>query len=200
MEITAKIKQLRKERKWSQRELARRMGLSSSAVSQWESGDTAPSYDNLTTLAELFNVPISSLVDKEGVVAKSVQIPVLGRVQAGVPAEAVQEIIDFEEIDRATAIKGEYFALLIRGRSMYPMMRPNDVVIVRKQETVENGQVAVVLVNGDDATIKKVVRQDDGIFLIPFNSDYNPMFFSNEQIENLPVTIIGRVIECRQKY
>lgn len=200
MEIGKKIKQLRKERGWIMKDLAKKTSTSVSTISQWESGQTRPTYDKIEALASIFGVPLSVLLDDEEMIMKSVSVPVLGRVQAGVPAEAVQEIIDYEEIDRALAIKGQYFALKIRGRSMLPTMRPNDVVIVQKQETVENGQVAVVLVNGDDATVKKVLYQENGIMLMPFNPDFSPIFYTSEQIENLPVTIIGRVIECRQKY
>ena len=200
MDIANKIHALRKERKWTMKQLAEKVGTSISTISQWESSTTVPTYDKIVYLSKIFDIPLSTLLDDEALIKNSISIPVLGKVQAGVPCEAVQEILDYEEIDRALAIKGQFFALKIRGMSMMPTIRPNDVVIVQKQETVENGQVAVVLVNGDEATVKKVIRQENGILLIPFNSDFAPIFYSNEEIETLPVAIIGRVIECRQKY
>ena len=200
MDIANKIHALRKERKWTMKQLAEKVGTSISTISQWESSTTVPTYDKIVYLSKIFDIPLSTLLDDEALIKNSVSIPVLGKVQAGVPCEAVQEVLDYEEIDRALAIKGQFFALKIRGMSMMPTIRPNDVVIVQKQETVENGQVAVVLVNSDEATVKKVIRQENGILLVPFNSDFAPMFYSNEEIETLPVTIIGRVIECRQKY
>ena len=130
----------------------------------------------------------------------SVKIPVLGKVRAGIPLDAVEEIIDWEEIPSEMAHKGEYFALQIKGDSMEPRMSDGDVVIVRKQTTIENGQVGIVLVNGYEATCKKVKVADNGITLIGFNPDFQPITYSAMEIMSLPVQIIGRVVECRQKY
>ena len=126
-------------------------------------------------------------------------IPILGKVAAGVPIEAVEEILGHEEISRDMAANGEYFALRIKGESMAPKMSDGDIVIVRRQPDVDNGQTAVVLVNGDEATVKRIKKSDAGIMLMPTNPAYEPMFYSNDEIERLPVTIIGRVVELRAK-
>lgn len=129
-----------------------------------------------------------------------IKIPVLGRVVAGVPLEAVEEILDYEEITPDLAATGDFFALQIRGRSMEPRMLEGDVVIVRKQDDVESGDIAIVLVNGDEATVKKVKKMSTGITLIATNiSVYEPHFYSNEEIEALPVQILGKVVELRGK-
>lgn len=131
---------------------------------------------------------------------KAVRIPVLGAVVAGVPLEAIQEILDYEEISSQLASQGEFFALKIKGNSMEPKMSEGDVVIVRKQEDVDNGDIAIVLVNGDEATVKKIKKFDGGINLISFNNTYDVITFSNKQIEELPIRIIGKVVELRAKF
>ena len=130
----------------------------------------------------------------------AIKIPVLGDVAAGIPIEAVENIVDYEEIDQAMAANGEHFGLRLKGDSMEPRMREGDVVIVRKQEDVENGDVAVVLVNGDSATVKRVKKGPSGISLIPNNPAYDPMFYTNDEIISLPVRILGKVVELRAKF
>jgi len=121
-------------------------------------------------------------------------------VAAGIPIEAVTDIVDYEEIDAAMAATGDFFALRIKGASMEPRMRDGDVVIVRKQESVETGDTVVAMVNGDSATVKKIKIGPDGISLIPTNPAYDPMFYTPAEVERLPVRIIGRVVELRAKY
>ena len=99
-----------------------------------------------------------------------------------------------------TAAKGEYFALKIKGDSMEPRICEGDVVIVRKQDDVESGDIAIVMVNGNDATIKRLLKYQDGIRLMPSNPSYDPIYFTNQEILDKPVKVIGKVIENRQKY
>lgn len=107
-------------------------------------------------------------------------------------------IIDYEEISMAMASQGEYFALRIKGKSMEPKFSDGDVVIVRKQEDLESGEIGVIIVNGCDATVKKVIKQENGILLIANNQEvYPPKYYSRSDIENLPVRILGRVVELR---
>ena len=128
------------------------------------------------------------------------RIPVLGRVAAGVPLEAITDIDDWEEIPEKLAETDEYFALTIHGDSMEPKMNEGDVVIVRRQPDVESGDIAIVRVNGYDATCKKVVKQDGGILLVGLNPSFTPIFYSKEDIESLPVQIDGKVVELRAKF
>ena len=98
------------------------------------------------------------------------------------------------------ARQGEFFALRIQGDSMQPKFSEGDVVIVRKQESVDNGDVAIIMVNGDEATIKKIQRFDGGINLIPTNPAYNIITYTNKEIIDLPVKCLGKVVELRAKF
>lgn len=139
--------------------------------------------------------PASSRAFKNGVT-----INVLGRVAAGIPLEAIEDIIDTEEISSELAKTGEFFGLQINGDSMEPKFSKGDVVIVRRQSDAESGDIVIALINGDDATCKRLRKYRDGIELISTNPTYKPMFFSNDEIENKPVKIIGKVVELRAKF
>lgn len=203
-----RIKELREKAGKQQKELAIDLGVSQPTVSDWESGRKIPSAKSTSKIADYFQVPIDYLLGREpapeGAPAPSRPgskwIPVLGRVAAGTPIEAVEDILDYEEIDAKTAASGEYFALQIKGQSMEPRIKDGDVVIIRKQNDCNSGDIAVVLVNGDEATVKRIKKRPEGIMLIPSNPAYEPMFYSNEDIEKLPVKIIGKVIELRAKF
>lgn len=187
---------------------AEECGINRSNVSLWKSKGYTPRGDALQALADYFGVSVDYLLGNESAPSGppapsrpgSKWIPVLGKVAAGTPIEAVEDILDYEEIDAHTAASGEYFALQIKGHSMEPKISDGDVVIVRKQEDCESGDVAVVLVNGDDATVKRIKKEPAGIMLIPNNPSYEPKFYSNAEIENLPVKILGKVIELRAKF
>lgn len=127
-------------------------------------------------------------------------IPVLGKVPAGIPVEAVEDVIDFEEITDEMARHGEYFALQIKGDSMLPRILEGDVVIIRKQPDIESGEIGVVMINGEDATVKKVIKHENGLTLISFNQAYYPKFFTAEEVSKMPVQIIGKVVELRGKF
>lgn len=126
-------------------------------------------------------------------------IPVLGSIPAGVPMEMIEDIVDWEDISE-DMLKGgkEYFALKIKGDSMFPDYLNGDTIIVLKQNDCENGQDCVVAVNGDDATFKRVFKYDNGITLQPLNNSYMPMFYSNDDIINKPVKILGVVKQIRR--
>lgn len=203
-----RIKELREMAGKQQKELAIDLGVSQPTVSDWESGRKVPSAKSTSKLADYFQVPIDYLLGRESVTdgppapssPGSKWIPVLGRVAAGTPIEAVEDILDYEEIDAKTAASGEHFALQIKGQSMEPRIKDGDVVIVRKQDGCDSGDVAVVLVNGDEATVKRIKKEPAGIMLIPSNPSYEPKFYSNDEILSLPVRIIGKVIELRAKF
>lgn len=196
--FSEQLKMLRNKKGLSQAKLAEELGVSASTVAMWESGEREPkNYETLELIADYFNVNMEVLLT--GKLSPN-KIPVLGRVIAGIPIEAVEEIIDYEEIPQSMAKNGEYFALQIKGDSMEPKFSAGDVVIVRKQEDVDNGDIAIVLVNGDEATVKKIRKFDGGINLIPTNSNYDVITYTNAQIEQLPVRIIGKVVELRAKF
>jgi repressor LexA len=133
---------------------------------------------------------------------ESIRIPVLGKVAAGIPVEAIENYGDeWEEIPEEMAASANYFALKIQGESMEPKFSEGDVVIVKKQDDLESGDIGVVVINGSDATVKKVMKQENGIMLIALNHGvYPPKFYDIQSIEELPVRIIGKVVELRAKF
>lgn len=169
-------------------------------MGKWERGEATPNPETIAHLAEIFSVTADELIGRPPQAQKGVRIPVLGDVAAGIPIEAVTDIVDYEEIDSAMAASGEHFGLRIKGSSMEPRMMEGDVVIVRKQDTAETGDTVVVLVNGDSATVKKIKYGSDGISLIPTNPAYDVQFYSAADVERLPVRVIGKVVELRAKY
>ena len=127
-------------------------------------------------------------------------INVLGRVAAGIPINAITEIIDTEEISEDMAKTGDFFALQIKGDSMEPRIYDGDVVIVRQQEDADSGDIVIAMVNGYDATCKRLVKYATSIALVSLNSKYEPMMFTMEEVESKPVRIIGKVVELRGKF
>ena len=185
----------------NQNDIAKITGVSQQSVSNWINRKQIPRMGIIERLADYFGILKSDLLEDKDDVSNGIKIPILGTVIAGIPVTAVEDIIGYEEINEKIARCGDYFALEIKGDSMEPKMSKGDIVIVKQQNTVENGQIAIVLVNGDEATVKKVRFRDNGIELIAFNSYvYEPHFYSAKEIEELPVKIIGRVVELRAKF
>lgn len=208
-----RVKELRKLNNISQQKLASMLNVHQTAISQWETGRTSPDIQTANTMAKLFNVTLDYLLGSEvstkstptSPKSRATRIPVYGCVAAGIPIEAIDNFDstdpdDWEEIDEHMSKDGDYFALRIKGDSMEPKMSSGDVVIVRKQPDVENGDVAIVCINGDEATCKKIKKTPEGVMLISFNPAYEPMFYSKKQVEELPLTILGRVVELRAKF
>ena len=209
--IAKNLKYLRLKHGFSQDFIADYTGKKSfTTVQKWESGVSDPSIEVASKLANLYNVSLDDLyysdLEKEAAKPqatknKGIRIPVLGRIAAGIPIDASQEVLDYEEITPEMNSMGEYFALKIHGASMEPRMVEGDVVIVRKQDDVESGDIAIVLINGNDATVKRVKKQKDGITLIATNTSvYEPHYYSNEEIATLPIKILGKVVELRAKF
>lgn len=193
------IKELRLKSGYSQRRLAQLCSVHQTAVSQWETGRTVPDSESLVILSRVLGVSVDALLgnaEKNG----KILIPVLGYVKAGIPSEAVENIIEYEEISSALAGRGEYFGLKISGDSMFPMFHPGDTVIVRRQPDAESGDIAVVHIGNDDAVVKKLIKKDTSIALVSENSFYEPMLFTKEEAVSLPVTVIGKVVELRRKF
>ena len=187
---------------YSQRAVAEKLSISQQAYARYEAGTSSPNPEMLGRIAHLLGVSADFLLGRPMASPSkgAVQIPVLGRVVAGIPMEAIETVIDYEEIPEEMAAAHQYFALKITGDSMEPKFSAGDVVIVRQQDTVQTGDIAIVLVNGDNATIKRVKLSPEGIMLIPTNAAYEPMFYTNAQIASLPVRILGKVVELRAKF
>lgn len=199
-----RIKQVRQMRELRQQDLAKRLGVTQSTLSHWENGVYEPDISAIHKMCIILDVSADYLLGRAAVSetpSEPVTIPILGSVPAGIPLEAIEDVLGWEEIPASMCNGGqEYFALQIKGASMEPRMRDGDVVIVRKQDSAETGDTVVVLVNGNSATVKKIKYGPDGISLIPSNPAYDVQFYSAADVERLPVRVIGRVVELRAKY
>ena len=198
------LKKYMNEYNINNRELSNVVGVSESTVGKWLLKKTIPRMRIIEKLANYFNIEKSDLLEEkeENSPQQSVgiRIPVLGRVAAGIPLEAIQNIDDWEEISPQMAKSGEFFALRINGESMHPEIKNGDTVIVKKQSDIDSGDIAIVLINGNDATCKQIQKQQTGITLIGYNVGvYSPTFYTNEEIEDLPIVILGKVVEVRRK-
>jgi repressor LexA len=205
MEFIEIVLNLIKQKGISKNKMLTDLGLSKNSIVDWNNRGTIPNGETLSKIAAYFNISTDYLLNGTSNISqfpksKSIKIPVLGFVRAGIPVEAVEDIIDYEEITQDMAEQGDFFALSVKGNSMEPRICEGDVVIVRKQSDIESGDLAIVLINGQDATVKKVMKNSHGITLVPFNLSYQPMMFSNREILELSVCIIGKVVELRGKF
>ena len=196
------LKGLRSQRKETQAEVAKILGIDRTTYAKYESGASEPSFEMLQKLARHFSVSVSFLMgaDDKASPSKGVRVPVYRAVAAGIPIEAIEDIVDYEEIEPELAATGEFFGLRIKGQSMEPRICEGDVVIVRKQDDADTGDTAIVLVNGYEATCKRIKKDGHGIALIPNNPSYEVKYYSAEEIASLPVRIIGKVVELRGKF
>lgn len=211
MTIGERIRARRKELGLSVDDLAQKLGKNRATIYRYESNEIENLPTTileplaralLTTPAALMGWDQRSLDGHESKSNRKIaRIPVLGRVATGVPIEAIEHVEDYEEMYIPTAEDPhDYFALRIVGHSMEPRIWDGDIVIVRKQDDADNGKIAVVLVNGNDATVKQIKKSDSGITLIGMNpAVYSPHFYTAEEVIQLPVRILGVVCEVRGK-
>lgn len=195
-----RLQELRNKAGLTQTALAKILHVSRSTVAMWENNGNEPSNDKIMQLADIFNVTTDYLLNAP-TQNRNPRIPVLGTVAAGIPIDAIEEIVDWEEIPQAMAHQGEFFGLRIKGRSMEPRIMQGDTVIVRKQEDISSGDIAIVLVNGEEATCKKVQKHENGgMTLIGLNAAaFEPTYYTPEEIRSLPLVIVGKVVELRGK-
>jgi repressor LexA len=189
------------EKDKTQQDMCNDLGWKKGTVSAWVNGTRMPKMDKIDIMCKYFGCERDDLLfdAREMKMMRSVSIPVYARVAAGIPLEASEEIVDREEIPKKWTEFGDYYGLRIRGDSMQPRIEEGDVVIVRKQSTADDGQTVIALVNGNDAVCKKLKVYKDGIALVSNNPMYPPMYFSASDTQDIPVRIIGRVVEIRGK-
>ncbi len=208
------LKFLRENKKISKNKLGEMVGVNQSTIGRWESNEITPSIDNVEEVAKALNVALPDILIKDlrfdngeliDLPSDNVKIPVLGRIPAGMPLEAIEEeyTTDYEEIPRAWLRGGnEFFALKLDGDSMEPEYQDKDVVIFRKAPDCESGQDCCIRINGYDATFKRVKKQLNGIMVIPLNENnstgFTTTFYTNEEILNMPVEILGVVKQIRR--
>ena len=196
------LKKLRQDNNMTQDELAKKIDTSRSNIANYENGKNMPSVDILEKLSKLFDCTTDYLLGKSDNRNSDVpisKIPILGTVKAGYDWLAEENIVDYITLKENIPNVNEYYALRITGDSMLPLLAEGDLVIVHDQDDVESGQTAVVLINGEEATVKKVVKTNEGIELHAMNPYYPVKKFTFEDMQKIPVKIIGRVKEAKIK-
>ena len=185
----------------NQPDIAEVLGVTKSAVNAYFMGNKMPRMDRIKKLADHFGCNVSDLVDDKSIEDQvtAVAIPVLGTVPAGVPIEAIQDILGYEEIPKIMADTGEFFCLRVEGNSMYPLLYSGETIVIKKQETADNGDIVVALVDNEETTVKRLKKMSDGIILEAENPEYNSLYFNEKQIKNEKVKIIGKAVESRKK-
>lgn len=194
-------------------DLVEKTGLDKTLINKYLAGVMKAKQDKLTILANALNVnevwlmgydiPMTrniNLDKKDEFGNPVVSIPLLGTVKAGYDYLAQENWIGNVDIDKKLADSGEFFALNVKGDSMFPVLVEDDIVIVKKQEDFENGDIVVAIINGDEATIKKGKKSDNSILLQPLNTNYEPLIYTNEEMKSIPVKIIGIVKQLKRDF
>lgn len=192
-------------------DLVEKTGLDKTLINKYLAGIMKAKQDKLTILAEALNVnevwlmgydipkDRSLKLDKLG--NPVVEIPLLGTVKAGYDYMAQENWDEMIEVDKDIVKDGsDYFALKIKGDSMSPILLENDIVIIRKQDDFETGDLVVAIVNGNEATIKKGRKNENSILLQPLNPTYEPLIFTYDEMKTIPVTIVGIVKQLKREF
>ena len=197
MDFKEKIKTYRKDRGLSQQDIADYFGYKSfTTIQKWEDGSSTPPAKTLKRLAEFFGVSVEDLITE----SKKIAIPILGTVRGGLLRLAQDEWLGQELVPVEESLGGEYFYLEVIGDSMInARIYPGDLVYVKRQPIVESGTIAVVLV-GDEATLKRVYYKDNGMVLHPENPKYEDMIYTQEDIEEKNIQVIGEVIHSKIRF
>ena len=209
--FASNLKHLRLQSGMTQEELAKKLDKDYSTIGKWELGQRSPIMTDVIRIAELFNISLEKLIGQSIIYdnaepieldSNTIKIPVLGSIKAGIPIEAQQDIKEYIEIPKNWTRGGKsFYGLYISGDSMFPKYENKDIVIFEQTADyqIANGKDCAVMVNGDDATFKKVFLDNEGITLQPYNTMYPAMRFNREQIESKPVRIIGIAREKRTR-
>lgn len=205
--VGQRLKQARELRQITLEEAGKKVDVHKSTVLRWENGETEKiKLPIIEMLASYYNVDATWLMGYDVPMEKNInssisilKIPILGTVKAGYDWLAEENVIDYITLKENLPNINEYYALRITGDSMLPLLSEGDLVIVHDQDDVESGQTAVVLINGEEATVKKVVKTNEGIELHSMNPYYPIKKFTYEDMKNIPVKIIGRVKEAKIK-
>lgn len=202
------LKEIRKRKGFTQLEVAEQLNLSVQAYSNYEIGRREPDFETLKKLADLFNVSIDYILGRNNAEFISlnknvVKIPIYGEIPAGIPIEMIEDsfIENYEEIDASLTRGGSvYFGLKVKGDSMFPEFRNGDTLILKQQDDCENGSFCAISINHTECTFKKVIKKESGLTLQPLNPNFEPMFYTNQEVVELPITILGVVKEVRRSY
>lgn len=197
--------------KMKQVDLVEKTGLDKTLINKYLAGIMKAKQDKLTILADALNVnevwlmgydiPMDRNLNTDELGNPVVEIPLLGAVKAGYDYLAQENWIG--TVNVRTALVGDgsgYFALKIKGDSMAPVFIEGDIVIIKKQSDCENNEFAVVIINGEEGTLKKVKKTDSGIILQPLNPAYGPVMYTFEEMENIPILIAGVVKQLQREF
>ncbi len=217
MRLGERLIQLRKERNMTQEDLAKSLKVSRGAVSMWEINQRTPDPETLQRLADFFgcsvdyllgrvntpkghlsSIPIGQLLPQAIPVDKNKlrPVPIYGVIRAGEPILANQELLGYDYLPEDEVKNGDYFYLVVKGDSMIDArISEGDLVLVRRQDWLDNGDIGVFIIDGYDATIKRYYAQDGHIILKPENSAYSPRIYKPDE-----VIILGKVVQLKVKF
>jgi len=197
--LSEKLKQLRKDRQLTQRELAARFGVTQQAIAKWEAGRALPEPETISRLAGLFGVTtdyLLDLTDTATAIGPVANVRIIGAVRAGYDALAQEE--DLGSAIAQVKDGSAYRYLLVKGDSMAPYIREGDLALVRLQPHLENGDLGVVIYGDNEATLKKFYYAHGAVTLVPFNDAYETVALRGRELERL--IIFGRVVETRTSW
>lgn len=207
LQLYKNIKSRRIELNMTQSDLASKMGYADkSMIAKIEKGLIDLPQTKIIAFANALDIAPGILMGLDGTSNKATKssnstvIKIFGHVAAGIPIDAIEDVIDEEEIPEELARTGEFFGLRIKGDSMEPDIHDGDTVIIRRQNDAESDEIVIALVNGNDGVCKRLKKYADSIALVSLNPNYEPMYFNQEEIVQKPVHIIGKVVELRRKF
>jgi repressor LexA len=210
--IGADIKRLREMHSLTQVEIAKIAGVSDKAVSTWENGIKEPRMGAIQKIADYFGLQKSNIIEDNGLsehgskhcplpsnftsVNHLYRIPIIGSVRCGYGGAAFEEIVghDFADVKNPD----EYIFFAVKGDSMEPEIREGNLALVHRQPNVESGELAIVVINGEEGTLKKVIKKEGTLILQAFNSKYEPLTFSGKELDL--INICGKVVETKKKW
>lgn len=191
--------------------LAEMLGIKSkSTIYRYMNAEMAPKLTTVKYASEIFNVnplwlmgyDVDKYVTKKDILGNPVvPIPLVGTVKAGYNYLAQENWIGTVDVETSLVGDGkDYFALKVKGDSMAPVFVEGDIVIIKKQNDCENNEYAVVIINGDEGTLKKIKKTDNGIILQPLNPAYGPVMYTKEEMETIPIIIVGVVKQLKREF
>ena len=205
------IKYVREKRGLSQSKLAEMIDVNQTTIARWEDENRIPTIDKAIQVSSILNIPLDILVGKNlqidnvepvNIDSNIIKIPVFGTIKAGIPIESQSDIIDYVEIPKIWTRGGKkFYGLKISGDSMFPKYDENDIVIFEQNDdtTLYHGKYVAIMINGTESTFKKLLVNEQGIVLQPYNTGYDIMMFSKEDVEQLPIKVVGIAREKRTK-
>lgn len=193
-------------------DLVNKTGLDKTLINKYLAGIMKAKQDKLTILADALNVNEVWLMGYDVPMERNlnaykvdelgnsvIPIPILGTVKAGYDYLAQENWIGTVDVETSLVGNGkDYFALKVHGNSMSPALIEDDIVIIKKQNDFENGDIVVAIINGDEATIKKGKKSDSSILLQPLNTAYEPLIFTYDEMKTIPVEIVGIVKQLKR--